>query len=624
MVRLLLKKGILFIVSFLAVNFFQADLKAQENNNITIIPYPAEIKILPGNYKLKEKTVVETVGFDKKDTNLLSLLKSLLESTGTRSVVHQNRDKRKGGDVSLVLDKGADLPKETYSLKVDQKGISIIASTEQGIFYGIQSLIQLFNHSLKVFPFVVIKDYPRYKYRGLHLDVCRHFFPVSFIKEYIDVLSSYKLNTFHWHLTDDQGWRIEIKKYPKLTEIGAFRAQTVIGHSRKPPLRYDGISYGGYYTQQEIKEVVAYAASRYVTVIPEIEMPGHSMAALAAYPSLACGDKPGPFKTHETWGVIKDVYCAGKEETFSFLTDVLDEVIELFPSHYIHIGGDECPKDRWKTCTYCQKRIKNENLKDEHDLQSYFIRRVEKYLNAKGKDIIGWDEILDGGIAPNATVMSWRGTKGGIAAAKDKHHVIMTPNTHLYFDFKERKAGEETVLQGGFLSLEKVYSYDPTPIELTVEEQQYIIGVQANLWSEYTKTPEKIWYMLFPRIYALSEIAWTPLANKNWVDFSEKRVPEHLSRRDLEGKRYNVPEPIGFKDEIMKGEKFMFSLKEPVKGAKIFYTIDGFTPQDFDNQYRGAFNVIVPKGEERVLKAVTVSPSGKRSTVVTTILKNSE
>lgn len=622
MIKLFFNRGILCVLFLGIGSFFQADIKAQENRTVSIIPYPAEVKVLSGSYKLKESAVLETIGFSSN--NLLSFSKSLLESAGAKTVVFRNGNKKKNGSLLLAIDKKMDLPTGGYKLSVNQTGISITAATEQGIFYGIQTLIQLFDHNLHAFPFVEIKDYPRYSYRGLHLDVSRHFFPVNFIKEYIDILSFYKLNTFHWHLTDDQGWRIEIKKYPKLTEIGAFRAQTVVGHSRIPPLRYDGIKYGGYYTQKEIKEVVAYAASRYVTVIPEIEMPGHSMAALAAYPYLGCGDNPGPFKTHETWGVIKDVYCAGKEETFNFLTDVLDEVIPLFPSRYIHIGGDECPKDRWKVCEHCQKRIKDENLKDENDLQSYFITRIEKHLNAKGKYIIGWDEILDGGIAPNATVMSWRGTKGGIAAAKEKHDVIMTPHTHLYFDHKERKGGEETVLQGGFLPLEKVYSYDPTPTELTAEEQKYIIGVQANLWAEYTKTPEKVWYMLFPRVYALSEIAWTPLANKNWTDFSENRVPEHLAIRDRQGKRYNVPEPIGLKEGTVTGEKFLFSLKEPVKGAKIYYTIDGFTPHDFDNEYQSPFNVWVPKGEERKLKAVTISPSGKRSTVVTTVLKNSE
>ncbi|NDB53917.1 MAG: beta-N-acetylhexosaminidase, partial [Chitinophagaceae bacterium] len=377
---------------------------------------------------------------------------------------------------------------------------------------------------------------------GMHLDVGRHFFPVSFIKKYIDWLSYHKLNTFHWHLTEDQGWRIEIKKYPALTQIGAWRNGTIIG--RYPGKGNDNIPYGGFYTQQEIKEVVAYAKDRFVEVIPEIEMPGHSSAAIAAYPFLSCfPDKPtaippsmisaksieeqkkGKVKlVQETWGVFDDVFCAGKESTFEFLQDVIDEVITLFPSSYFHVGGDECPKTHWKQCSLCQKRMKELGLKDEHELQSYFIQRIEKYLNAKGKKLIGWDEILEGGLAPNATVMSWRGETGGIEAAKQNHPVIMTPGNPLYFDHTQRLV-EDSVTIGGFNPIEKVYAYNPVPAEIPVEKTGMVLGAQANVWTEYMKNEKKVEYMIFPRIAALSEVLWTPLDKKNWSSFESKIEP---------------------------------------------------------------------------------------------------
>ncbi len=314
-------------------------------------------------------------------------------------------------------------------------------------------------------PACIIEDEPRFVYRGMHLDVGRHMFPVATIKRYIDMLALHKMNTFHWHLTEDQGWRIEIKKYPKLTEIGAFRNETVVGHAGRPPLVFDGKRYGGFYTQDEVRDVVAYAKSKFITVIPEIEMPGHAMAALASYPELSCTG--GPFEVNTKWGVMDDVFCAGKEETFTFLQDVLTEVIDLFPGTYIHVGGDECPKARWEKCPLCQKRIKDEGLKDEHELQSYFIQRIEKFLSSKGRKLIGWDEILEGGLAPEATVMSWRGTKGGIAAAKQKHDVIMTPSSHVYLDYYQCEPAGQPLAIGGYLPLEKVYSFNPMPEELT-------------------------------------------------------------------------------------------------------------------------------------------------------------
>jgi hexosaminidase len=366
------------------------------------------------------------------------------------------------------------------------------------------------------------------------LDVGRHFFPISFIKKYIDILAMYKINTFHWHLTDDQGWRIEIKKYPMLTEKGHWREETMLGHYSDQ--KYDGIGYGGFYTQEQAREIVQYAAERYITVVPEIEMPGHAGGALAAYPFLGCSG--GPYEVKKSWGVHKDVFCAGKDETLDFLKNVLDEVMEIFPSQFIHIGGDECPKDAWKQCSACQKRIKENGLKDEHELQSWFITRMDEYLTSKGRRLIGWDEILEGGLAPQATVMSWRGIKGGIEAAKQKHDVVMTPTDFMYIDYYQSKDKEnEPLAIGGFLPVEKVYSYEPIPVELTSDEARYILGVQTNLWTEYVATTKKAEYMLLPRLQAQAEVAWTKKELKNYESFI-KRLETDYKRLEKLGINY--------------------------------------------------------------------------------------
>ena len=377
-------------------------------------------------------------------------------------------------------------------------------------------------------PAVEITDYPRFEYRGMHLDVARHFFPVEFVKKYIDLLAMHKMNRFHWHLTEDQGWRIEIKKYPKLTEIGAWRDSTLIGNYGSGV--YDNVRHGGFYTQEEIKQVVAYAQKRHITIIPEVEMPGHSSAALAAYPEFGCFDKE--YHVTSTWGVFEDIYCP-KEETFDFLEDVLVEVMELFPSKYIHIGGDEAPKKQWEESEIAQEVIKREGLKDEHELQSYFIERIEKFLNENGRQIIGWDEIMEGGLAPQATVMSWRGEAGGIQAAKIQHDVIMTPNGTNYFDhFQAEPTADEPISIGGMTTLEDVYNYEPIPEELTPEEAKYILGSQGNVWSEYLHSGKKVEYMAYPRATALAEVVWSSVENKDWEDFLE-RLQTHFNRLDI-------------------------------------------------------------------------------------------
>ncbi|WP_069658312.1 beta-N-acetylhexosaminidase [Arcticibacter eurypsychrophilus] len=447
--------------------------------------------------------------------------------------------------VYLSIKNDAGKTSSSYSLVVNKNRINIQGTDAIGVFYGVQSLIQLLpvvKGAVLPIPYVTITDAPQFVYRGMHLDVARHFFPVAFVKKYIDFLALHKMNYFHWHLTDDQGWRIEIKKYPRLTQIGGYRNGTIIGHF--PGTGNDNKRYGGFYTQEQIKEVVAYATKRYITVIPEIEMPGHASAAIAAYPELSCFPEEStkaPEKTvwsgpatgkqvQQTWGVFEDVF-APTEKTFTFLQDVLDEVIPLFPSQYIHIGGDESPKDNWKRSAFCQQLIKEKGLKDEHGLQSYFVQRMEKYVNSKGRTIIGWDEILEGGLAPNAIVMSWRGEEGGIAAAKLKHQVIMTPGSHVYFDHSQVKPDDSLTI-GGYTTVRKVYSYEPVPKELSTEEGKCVLGAQANLWTEYLPYSTTIEYQIFPRISALSEVLWSSKQSRQWEEF-EPRLRNQMKRYDL-------------------------------------------------------------------------------------------
>ncbi|KAA2655040.1 family 20 glycosylhydrolase, partial [Alistipes onderdonkii] len=462
---------------------------------------------------------------------------------------------------------------------------------------------------------------PRYGYRGLHLDVCRHFFPVEFVKGYLDRMAAAKLNRFHWHLTDDQGWRIEIKRYPRLTQVGAWRSKSQIGSYEEKPATFEFGRYGGFYTQDEIREVVAYAAERYITVIPEIEMPGHSLAALTAYPWLGCtnGDE-----SYEIAGWIcgpGNVLCPGKESTFEFLENVLDEVVALFPSKLIHIGGDECQHTRWEACPDCQARIAAEGLRDETQLQSYLTHRIDSYLTSKGRQLIGWDEIMEGGLSPGAVIMSWRGTQGGIAAAREYHHVVMTPGQYLYFDKRGTDSPDEPVSLNLSLPLEKIYGYDPAE-GLSEEEQQYLLGVQANLWTEFVATGKRVEYQLLPRIYALSEIAWSPVARKSWEEFSRQRLPAYLARLDAEGAAYQVPQPHGIREETLEGGCFRFTIRPPFPGCRVYYTLNGATPYDFDREVPDYLEVVVPPGEQRVLKCVAVTPAGRRSMVVTTRLGN--
>ena len=515
---------------FLAICFFMS-IPCFSKAEISIIPIPVEIRVDEGTFEINSDTRIKV---NSQAWQLGYQLKDMLISTGYDLEIIKDANSSANLIVLSVDTSLKKIPEEGYNLKVTPENVLIQSSSQAGLFYGLQTLCQLLpveifqkNPETKtqwIIPCVAIEDYPRFKWRGMHLDVCRHFMPKEFVKKYIDLLALHKMNMFHWHLTEDQGWRIEIKKYPKLTEISAWRKETVVGRNTN---RYDNTPHGGFYTQDEIREIVEYAKQRYITIVPEIEMPGHSVAALAAYPELSCTG--GPFEVYTRWGVSKDVFCAGNEKTFEFLQDVLTEVMDMFPGPYIHIGGDECPKDRWKECQKCQERIRDEGLKDENELQSYFIKRIEKFLNAKGKKLVGWDEILEGGLAPRATVMSWRGEDGGIKAAVAGHDVVMAPNSHTYFDYYQADRRNEPLANGGFIPLEKVYAYNPIPSALTEKQSDHVLGVQAQVWTEYISTPEYAEYMACPRVCALSEVVWTLSSRKDYKDFYS-RLQEHLKR----------------------------------------------------------------------------------------------
>lgn len=502
------------------------------NNRLSIIPQPNSLITSPNEEWFIVNKQTRVILKSEKAKKPLHFLTNRLETvTDLTLPILKSSNKGENNAILFIASNDKSLGKEGYRLSVSKQNVQIEANEEAGFFYAIQSLLQLLPHQIYSsqkedcnewnIPAVAITDVPRFEYRGLHLDVGRHMFPVSFIKKYIDLLSMQKMNRFHWHLTEDQGWRIEIKKYPKLTEIGSIRKETLANrYSTITQPIYDQTPYGGYYTQEEIKEIVQYAKDRYVTVIPEIDLPGHMLAALTAYPELGCTG--GPYEVGTRWGIYDDVLCAGNEKIYPFIEDILTEVFALFPSEYVHIGGDECPKTRWEKCAKCQAKIKKENLKNEHELQSYVIRRAEKFLNSHGKKLIGWDEILEGGIAPNATLMSWRGVAGGITAAKSGHPVIMTPNTHVYLDHYQANMDFSPLGNGRVASLEWTYSYNPIPKELKPEEALNIKGVQANVWTEYLRTPDMVEYMTYPRASAVAEIGWTNQENKNWDSYLER------------------------------------------------------------------------------------------------------
>ena len=523
-----------------------------------------------------------TIGYTEGDTVLQRVANYLAgyiqDATGKLPKVQAGE-----GGIQLSVAQDIENP-EGYRLTVAQDGIEIAGGSPAGVFYGAQTLRKSIPASAQgmdiELPAVQINDAPRFAYRGLHFDVSRHFFPVDSVKRFIDMLALHNMNRLHWHLTDDQGWRIEIKKYPKLTEIGSQRKETVIGHNSG---KYDGQPYGGFYTQDQIRDVIRYAQDRFVTIVPEIDLPGHQQAALAAYPELGCTG--GPYEVWTMWGISDDVICAGNEKAMQFLEDVLAEVIDLFPSEYIHVGGDECPKVRWEKCPKCQARIRELGIRSDREhtkemyLQSYVISRMEKFVESKGRHIIGWDEILEGGLAPNATVMSWRGTAGGIKAAQMKHNVIMTPNNYLYFDYYQSTDTEnEPIAIGGYVPVEKVYSFEPTD-GIPEEYQQYIIGVQANLWTEYMPTFRQVEYMTMPRMAALAEVQWRDKDQQK--DYNEflPRLVRFTELYDQQG--YNYAKHIfdihaDITTDSESGE-VVVAMTTQGKGD-IHYTLDGTEP----------------------------------------------
>lgn len=529
---------LLILPGLLLLSCHGSDDRLHSPTRCNVIPLPNEITAQKGECVLQGTTHVSLPDGDKARLVFQYLEQALKHTTLHLKAVEPDTE------AAIRFVQNDSLPDEAYRLDIRPQGIRIASNrTGAGWFYGIQSLLQLMppeiydpNHLCEAplaLPAVCIADAPRFPHRGAMMDVGRNFLPKEAVLKFLDMMASYKLNKFHFHLTDDQGWRIEIKKYPRLTEVGARRAQTLTGHSDyRYPRQFDGKEQHGYYTQEDIREIVKYAADRFITVIPEIEMPGHASAALAAYPALSCG-LGKTYVVRDYFDVFDEVYCP-KEETFAFLEDVLTEVMELFPSHYIHIGGDECPKKAWKKCAHCQALMKREGLPDEEALQSWFVHRIERFVNSKGRDIIGWDEILEGGLAPNATVMSWRGEAGGIEAARQQHSVIMTPTERCYFDYYQETPEQAPMAIGGYLPLDTVYAYNPLPPQLTPEEQKYIIGTQANIWGEYVQTPTHFEYMTFPRLQAMAEVQWTQPAHKDFDSFAH-RLDRDFKRMELRG-----------------------------------------------------------------------------------------
>jgi len=582
-----------------------------EQANYQVIPLPQEVVLTEGNpFVINGKTVIVYDGNNELQRQNADFLAAYLkEITGKTLTVSETGENKTSNAIILHVN-NAIAQDDGYELVVNENTVQINGKTEAAVFYGIQTLrksIPITKTNIAL-PAVKINDYPRFSYRGMHLDVARHFFPTEFVKKYIDILALHNMNKLHWHLTDDQGWRIESKKHPKLAEISSMRQRTVIGRNTH---EYDETPYGGYYTQDEIKDIVQYAKDRYITVIPEVDLPGHILAVLAAYPEFGCTG--GPYEVCPRWGIFDDVLCVGNEDAMVFLEEILEEVTELFPSELIHIGGDEAPRVRWKACPKCQARIKKEGLKAdgkhtaEDRLQTYCMKRMEKLLNAKGRRVIGWDEILEGDVAPNATVMSWRGMEGGIEASRLGHDVIMTPSPYLYFDYYQTENIKDKQLAiGRLITVEKVYSFEPVPAELNKEERKHILGAQANLWTEYIPTTERAEYMIMPRMAALAEVQWTQPEKKDYINFA-KRLPQLLKIYQNEG--YNYAKHVfdlraEYKPQPEK--RAVEILLSTVDNAPIHYTLDGTEPTKQSLLYDGPIFIT----ENAAFKALAIRPEG--------------
>ena len=596
-----------------------ASCTAEKEANYQVIPLPQEVNLTQETpFKLNENVLIaypENNALLQRNAEFLSeyIQQATNYAPKTKAIVAGEQVKNA---IVLELDPGI-ANKEGYVLTTTPEGISINGQTENGVFYGIQTLRKSIPAETKgatiLIPAGEIKDEPRFSYRGMHLDVGRHFFPKEFMKKYIDLLALHNMNTFHWHLTDDQGWRIEIKKYPKLTEIGSQRSRTVIGRNTQ---EYDNTPYGGFYTQEEAKEIVKYAQERYITVIPEVDLPGHMLAALAAYPEMGCTG--GPYEVCPRWGIFEDVLCIGNDQTMQFLEDVMSEIIEIFPSKYVHIGGDEAPRTRWEKCPKCQARIKAEGLKADKNhtaedrLQSYCMTRIEEFLNSKGRQIIGWDEILEGDVAPNATVMSWRGMEGGIKAAQLGHDVIMTPTSFCYFDYYQTADTKDEPLGiGGYVPIEKVYSLEPVPAALTEEQSKHILGAQANLWTEYIHSSEHVEYMVLPRMAALAEVQWTQPEKKDFKDFTKRlaRLMKFYQRDGFNYAKHVFDLKVDFTPDVAK--KAVVVTLSTIDDAPIYYTLDGTEPTTASLKYTEPVAIT----ETADFQAVVIRPEGKSKVV---------
>lgn len=584
----------------LAAMLLLGKLQAQQ---VSIIPQPAKLEVLSGNFLINEKVSLQY--------NEPAVLKpaadwfkaAIADVSGIRLGAQPNAARR----IELKLTTPVQAKDESYTLEVSPNRILIQAKSYGGIFYGMQSVLQTLpairTNALLQVPCMRVQDAPRFGWRGMHLDVSRHFFGPEVVKQYIDLMATYKMNTFHWHLVDDQGWRIEIKKYPKLTSVGAWRVDQndKVWGSRPQAKAGETPTYGGYYTQAQLKEIVAYARQRNVTIVSEIEMPGHVASAIAAYPELSCTQQPQLPLTGGDYSNMASNYCAGNDAVFTFLQDVLTETMAIFPSTYIHIGGDEVDKGPWKKCARCQQRMQQQGLKNEEELQSYFIQRIEKFVVSKGRKMIGWDEILEGGLAPEATVMSWRGEAGGIEAAKMNHDVVMTPGSPCYFDHYQAGPEGEPRAIGGMNTLQKVYSYEPIPAELPADKARYVLGAQANLWTEYITTAEHVEYMVLPRMLALAEVVWSPKETRDWQGFNQRLQP-HFRAFEQKGLHYSKGNfTVNIKPVSANGQVQVQLSTEAMNGA-IYYSTDGSEPNVTSQRYTAPFTL----QQSAVVKAVTV------------------
>lgn len=580
---------------------------------VSIVPHPVSLQLGEGHFVMDHNTSLK-IHAASNDLKAAAAFFSAYIKKVTGKTLPLNAKLSKTIEFRLAKTEGIGM--EGYLLQVTPSFIVITANTKTGIIYGMQTLFQTMpairsNFNLKV-PTMEVKDYPRFSWRGMHLDVARHFFSPELVKQFIDLMGTYKMNTFHWHLTDDQGWRIEIKKYPKLTEVGAWRVdQTDEIWGRRPQAIAGQVAaYGGYYTQEQIQEIVSYATDRGITIVPELDVPGHSAAAISAYPYLSCSQQPQLPMTGGNYTGMSSSLCPGNDSVFTFLQDVYSEVMALFPSTYIHIGGDEVDKTPWKQCGKCQSRIKAKGLKNEEELQSYFIKRMEAFIVGKGRRMIGWDEILEGGLAPEATVMSWRGEAGGIEAAKMAHDVVMTPGNPVYFDHYQGDPATEPIAIGGFNTLKRVYDYEPIPKELNAQQAKHVLGAQANLWTEYVTTPSHVLYMIMPRMLALSEVVWSPMEIRDWNSFNQ-RLQKHFVAFDQKMLPYSKGNfKVEIKPSSEKGQLAILLLTEAYNG-EVYYTLDGSQPGLQSQKYSQPVRI----DSSLVLKAVTVVNGRVMSTV---------